>query len=597
MDHRFTDSLCLEACLLVSVLVLPACGGSQSPATPAPSATPTVTAVTTYHNDLARTGQYLTETSLTPARVASGAFSELFTQAVDGYVYGQPLYLPGVLITAGAAVGVHNVVFVATEHDSVYAFDADSSLGPSGGLLWKTSFLSPGVTTVPSSDTFDFYPDRRQFGSATPYCTDIVPEIGITSTPVIDPVAGVLYVVVRTKESGAWVQRLHALSVESGADVHVPQVIEASVPGTGDGSTTITFDPLFENQRAGLVLSNGVVYAAWASHCDASPNTAYGTPVWFHGWVIGFDAQTLAIVSTFVTTPDADPANAVTAYGPGGAQQGGEGGIWASGGAPAVDSSGYLYFMTANGIFDAASTKPPNDNYGDSLVKLATTTTVGGAATPALSVADYFTPADEETLETFDTDFGSGAPLLLPDQATGPPHLMVACGKEGTIFLVNRDNLGKFNPTQDQVVQKEYEIISGGTWSVPAYWNSHVYYVAADDSLKDFALLNGLLSTTPVASTEAYGWPGATPSVSANGQENGIVWVVDTSAFSNTPPGPAVLRAYNAANVSMPYLWSSSDLAANQGPPATKFSVPTIANGKVYLAGDGELTVYGLKSE
>jgi len=287
-----------------------------------------VAPVTTYHNDLAHTGQYTTETILTPATVASGLFSKRFTYTVDGQVYAQPLYLPNVNVTGK---GVHNVVFVATEHDSVYAFDADSNEG-GDQPLWQRSVINPGagITTVPYTDTWDAY------GSGP--CMDLVPEIGITSMPVIDPSTGTLYVLARTKEpdgSGGYdyVQRLHALSTASGKDAHAPVVVQASVPGTGDGTsspTTIKFDPLFQHQRSGLVLSHGVVYAGWASHCDGSPNqdpNYPGNTAFYRSWVIGFSASSPTIVSRFVKTPNGEQA-----------------GVWQAGGAAAADSAGNLFF-------------------------------------------------------------------------------------------------------------------------------------------------------------------------------------------------------------------------------------------------------------
>ncbi|HTT36779.1 MAG TPA: Calx-beta domain-containing protein [Burkholderiales bacterium] len=525
------------------------------------------TAVTTYHNDLARTGLYASETVLNPGSVTPGRFGKRFSYALDGYSYGQPLYLPRLNIPGK---GVHNVVFVATEHDSVYAFDADSNAGPGAGLLWHRSFISPAagpnVTTI--STTGDIG------------CDDLVPEIGISSTPVIDAANGTIYVLVRTKEPDPnaphgnlrFVQRLHALNVATGLDkAHSPVEIQASVPGSCDGGSTITFDPLYQAQRPGLVLSRGVVYIAWASQCDINPPGAY-----YHGWVMGYNATTLAQVGTFVTTPNATNQSSNC----------GLAGIWQSGGAPAVDASGNLYLETGNGGFDASV-----GDYGDSFLKLSS----------GLAVSDYFTPADQAQLDNGDYDFGSSGPMLLPDQPGPHPHLAVGSGKEGTIFLVDRDNLGQFETGAGHtngVVQELTDAIGSvdsAEWGMPAYWNGHVYYAASGDSLKDFTLSNGLLSTTPVStSNETFGYPGPTPAVSANGSSDGIVWILDEGASSSGgPPGPAILRAYDATDVSH-LLWSSDSRTSDRAPGATKFSTPTIANGRVYVAGYRELAVYGV---
>ncbi len=344
------------------------------------------TPVTTYHNDLARTGLYPTEKILTPETVAPGRFGRRFAYALDGYSYGQPLYLPKVNVPGK---GVHNVVLVATEHDSVYAFDADSDAGADGGVLWHTSFISPDAGTQVSTIS-------TTGGDIT--CDDLVPEIGITSTPVIDPAAGTIYVLARTKEPDPnqpvgyfhYVQRLHALSVATGQERNnSPVVIQASVPGTGDpgapDNTRITFDDsvsLYQAQRPGLVLSGGTVYIAWASQCDISP----GSGVSYHGWVMGYDATSLAQVAAYVATPNGQLA-----------------GIWQAGGAPAVDSAGNLYLETGNGTFDANT---GGSDYGDSLIKLSS----------ALTPLDYFTPANQDQLDAADVDFGSSGPMLLPDQ-------------------------------------------------------------------------------------------------------------------------------------------------------------------------------------
>ena len=493
--------------------------------------------VFTYHNDIARTGQNLQETVLTPANVNTVQFGKLFSLPVDGYIYAQPLYMANLMV-AGKS---RNVVFVATEHDSVYAFDADN---PGAAPLWHTSFIdaAAGVTTVDSiTDTG---------------CDDLVPEIGITSTPVIDSETGTLYVVAKTKENGAFVQRIHALGITTGADVITPVEIQATVPGTGDGSDgngNVAFDPLRENQRAALLLSNGVIYIAFASHCDNGP---------YHGWVLGYDAKTLNLVGVFNATPN-----------------GGLGGIWQSGGGPAADASGNIYVITGNGTFDADT---GGSDFGDSFLKLA-----GGT----LSVSDYFTPYNQADLEAIDADLGSGAPLLLPDQSVGPRHLMVSAGKEGTIYVLNRDAMGQFQSGSDSQIVQSLPGALGSLFDSPAYFESTVYFAAEDDTLKAFTLNDGQLALSG-QSTTTFGFPGATPVISANGSNNGIVWALQTDQYDSG--GPAVLHAYTAADVSVELYNSSEDLARDNPGPAVKFSVPTVVNGKVFVGSQNQLSIFGL---
>jgi hypothetical protein len=515
--------------------------------------------VLTYHYDNQRTGLNAHESALTPTNVNSTSFGVLFTDSVDGQVYAQPLYLSGLAIPGH---GTHNVVFVATEHDSVYAFDADHA----GTTFWQDSFINPsaGVTTVPSSDV---------------NTGDIHPEIGITGTPVIDAASGTLYVLVKTKEvvSGAnhYVQRLYALDVTTGAEKfggpeligdtiwdgsNYTYVSGPSVPGTGDGNVngTVYFNALREAQRPGLLLLNGVVYIAWASHGDNGP---------YHGWVLGYDASTLQPASgaVFNTSPN-----------------GGLAGIWMSGDGLAADTSGNIYFSTGNGTFDVNT---GGIDYGDSDVKLSTS---GG-----LSVADYFTPSNQNNLNGTDTDFGSGGNLLLPNQPGAHPHLLVTSDKEGKIFLINRDNMGQFNSGGDNIVQELPAGTIGGAWSMGAYFNSTVYYSGVGDVVKAFHLFNGLLSAGPVAqATSGFGYPGATPVVSANGTANGIVWALQTDAYGSG--GPAVLHAYDASDISRE-LYNTSQAPNNRDQlgPAVKFTVPVVANGKVFVGTGNGLTVLG----
>jgi hypothetical protein len=495
----------------------------------------------TGHNDIARTGQNLREFALTPTTLNQTQFGKAFSCAVDGYVYAQPLYVANLAIPAQ---GTHNVVFVATEHDSVFAFDADNTACLQ---LRMTSFANPnaGITTVPSSDVLT---------------DDIVPEIGITGTPVIDAQSSTLYVVAKTKETGSYVQRLHALDIATGAEKFGgPLVIQASVPGTGDGSTggNLPFDPLRQNQRAALLLVNGVVYIAFASHGDNDP---------YHGWVLGYDAATLQQVAVFNDTPN-----------------GFRGGIWQSGNGPAADSSGNVFVISGNGTFDADA---GGVDFGDSFLKLKAS---------SLALVDFFTPFNQAFLDPNDLDFGSSGPVLLPDQMVGAhPHLILSAGKDGNAYLVDRDNMGRFNATDNSQIVQSIAISPNEIYGAPAFWKNNIYFVAAQDVLKAFQLSGGLLSTTPTSqASTVFGFPGGTPTISANGSTNGIVWVLDNGAF--TTPGPAVLHAYDATNVAVE-LWNSSQAAnlRDQAGPAVKFTVPTVANGKVYVGGQGQLTVYGL---
>jgi hypothetical protein len=536
------------------------------------TAAPANTAVTTYHNDNLRTGQNPNETLLTTGNVNSSQFGKRVTYPVDGQVYGQPLFLPNVTINGST----HNVVYVATENDSVYAFDADQTAATAP--LWKTSFLtSSNVTPVPSGDVFTRY---------TNY--DISPQIGITSTPVIDTSTNTLYVVAMTKENGSqYVQRLHALDVTTGLEKPgSPTVIQASVTGTGydNSGGKITFNPKTENQRAALLLVNGVVYISWSSFGDTDP---------YHGWLIGYSYTNAALhqVAVYNDSPN-----------------GNEGGIWMSGSGPSADSSGNIYMLTANGTFDLNTGGP---DAGDSFLKLS--------AQNGLSVADYFTPFNQSCLSASDTDLGSGDALLLPDQTgTTYPHLVIGAGKEGRIYVVNRDNMGHYTPvsnlncsstgqtTIDKVVQElPPDTVGGGLYANPAYWASTsskwVYFGGVDDTLKAFQLTNDTLSSSPTSRTpESFDYPGVTPSISSNGNTSGtgIVWVVgppnSCSGNGCNPSGAGTLRAYDATNLGNELYNSGQNSSRDQLDSYTKFSVPTIANGKVFVGTQTSLSIYGL---
>jgi len=506
----------------------------------APVQAQTYTGVLTWHNDNQRTGQNLAETILTPANVNPKQFGKLFTYPVDGQIYAQPLYVYGVTIPGQ---GAHNVVYVATENDSVYAFDAD---GLTTTPLWQVSLILNGGSAVPCG--------------ATGACSGISPVIGITGTPVIDGLSGTLYVVAFTAESGTWIQRLHALDITTGAEKFGgPVVIQASVSGTGGGSVggKVTFSAIHESQRTALLLSNGIVYMGWGTFAYAP----------WHGWIMGYNAQNLQQVAVYN-----DTAN------------GKRGGIWNSGSGFAADIEGNIYVMTGDGTFDANT---GGSDYGDSFLRLTPTGPNG------LSVADYFTPFNQAYLSTNDLDVGSGGGMIVPTQTGSYPDEIIGAGKEGMIFVVNRDNMGGYSSTTNNNIQTVTSS-SNGFWSSPAYWNGLVYYAGSAGTLSAYSLTSGLLSTTPVAqSTTTFAFPGATPSISANGSTHGIVWVIqDTGGLPKGGPA-AVLRAYQATNVAKPLYGSSQQGTRDVLAPGTKFSVPTVINGKVYVGTQTELVIFG----
>ena len=492
--------------------------------------------VLTYHNDNARTGQYLQETILTPGNVKTALFGRLATLVVDGTVYAQPLVVSNVPV----AGQLHDVVVAVTEHNSVYAFDADT-----GTALWQVNFNDPanGITPVPSVDT---------------QCGDINPEIGITSTPVIDAVTGTLYVVAMTKENGAYAHRIHALDITTGnSRSGIGTLIQAAVPGTSppnDGNGHLVFTSLLESQRAALLLSNNTLYVSFGSFCDLGDH---------HGWLLTYDSKTLNPLGAFSATPT-----------------GTEGGIWQG---AAADADGNVYVMTGDGTFDAAS---GGSDYGDSFLKFRN---------PALTVFDYFTPYNQSTLAAVNADLGSGGPMILPNQAIGTPHLMVGAGKQGTVYLLDRDNMGKFQVGRDSQILQSFPtgVCGAGAcamFSTPAYFNNTVYMAAAKDALKAYSLIRGRLSLLKQSSPSVLSWPGATPAVSANGTLNGIVWTLETNGSGL----PAILHANAAADVSVELYTSNQNAARDDPGPAVKFAVPTVVNGKVYLGGQGRLSIYGL---
>jgi hypothetical protein len=560
-------------------------GGASSPAPPPPPPPPPPahgTDVITYKNDLARTGQNLTESVLTLANVSSTGFGKLRFLATDGKVDAQPLYLSA--LTVGGAA--RNVAFVATENDTVYAFDSDS-----GAILWKVSLLASGET--PSDDR---------------NCGQVTPTIGITATPVIDRAAGahgVIYLVAMSLDATrSYHQRLHALDVTTGAEVlGGPREIAAGFPAAGGG--TNTFEPGNYEERAALTLSNGVLYTAWTSHCDISPYT---------GWIIAYNATTLAQSAVLNVAPGSG---------------GGGPAIWMAGGGPAVDASGNIYLLTANGAFDTALDAngfPGQGDYGNSFLKIAT---MGGTLSVAdyftmynevaesasdtdlgsggamllpdvtdsggtLSVADYFTMYNEVAESASDTDLGSGGAMLLPDVTDSggtTRHLVVGAGKDGNLYVVNRDSMGKFNPNNNsQIWQELAGVLGGGIWSTPAYFNGTVYYGPQGGPLLAFKVADAQLGGAPSSQTAvSFGSPGTAPAVSADGTGNGIVW-----AYENAGSG-AVLHAFDASNLASE-LYNSTQAAGARDAigSANKFITPTIADGKVFAATTNGVAVFGL---
>ena len=537
------------AVLLIALLGfhLVSCNGNSPAKQPAPMPplpTTTGTNVTTYHNDNARTGQNPGETILTPTNVNSSNFGKLFVISVDGKVDAQPLYLARVSIPSQ---GTHNVVYVATEHGSVYGFDADR-----GTVLWQVSMLPAGETT---SDDHG--------------CGQITPEIGVTATPVIDPKAGAhgtIYAVAMSKDgAGNYHQRLHALDVTTGAEQFGgPEDIQASFPGTGDNSSggKVVFAPGQYAERAGLTLLNGVIYTAWTSHCDIRPYT---------GWIMGFDQSTLAQVSVLNLTPN-----------------GNEGSVWMSGAGPAVDASGNIFLLDANGTFDTALDAngfPNQGDFGNAFLKIST-------ANRQLSVADYFEMFNQGMENGSDEDLGSGGALVLPDLTDSSGHrrhLAVGAGKDSNIYVVDRDAMGKFNPSANNIYQEIQGALSGLVFSMPAYFNNTVYYGAVGDQIKAFAISNAQLAGTPASQTgNAFGYPGATPSISGNGTSNAILWAAENG-------GSAVLHAYDATNLAHE-LYNSNQAAGgrDQFGAGNKFITPMITNGKVYVGTTNGVGVFGL---
>jgi uncharacterized protein (TIGR03437 family) len=493
--------------------------------------------VLTYKYDNARTGQNLNEPLLSPVNVNAAHFGRRFSHSVDGYLYGQPLYVAAVPMADGT---LHDIIVVATAHDSVYAFDADDNVGKNSAPLWQASFINPsqGVTTVPWQDV---------------NCSVINPEIGITGTPVIDPATFTVYFVASTKEvSGSgtplYVHRLHALDIRSGQELSAsPVEIQASMPGTGDGGATVTFVPQSYKQRAALLLANGVVYTAWSSHCDHAP---------YHGWIIGYRADTLQQAAVYNTTPNSTGAS-----------------FWGGGAGPAADANGDLFAVSANGDFDELHFPP---DLADSIIRLS--------PAAGLTVADYFTPYNQVDLEGQDLDLGSSGALLLPPEAGSDAHrnLVLVAGKEGRVYLVDRDQMGGFNSFTDAGALQTVTLGGQGVFGSSAYFSGNVYLSASGDQLRSFGIANAALTKSPVSSSSmVIANPGSSPIVSANGSSNGVVWAYELGDYNT------LLHAFDAADL-------SKELYRDAVNAYTEFGVPTEADGKVYVGALNTLFVYGL---
>ncbi len=532
---------------LVAVCGLAACGGGGSgdvttPTTPPPGGTgkpAQPTDILTYKYDLSRSGANGTESLLTTANVNSKSFGLLRFLPTDGKVDAQPLYLSG--LTIGSAT--HNVVYVATENDTVYAFDADTAT-----VLWQTSLLGSGET--PSNEVFN--------------CSQVTPTIGVTSTPVIDKGAGangtMFVVAMSMNAAGTYIQRLHALDVTTGAELlNGPVQITASYPSSGGGTTT--FDPKAYEERAALLLSQGTIYLSWTSHCDATP---------YSGWVMAYSESSLAQTAVFDAAPNSTGGPA----------------IWMAGGGPAADSAGNVYLLTANGTFETTLNNlgfPNLGDFGNSFLKL----TLTGSS---LAAADYFAMYNEVDESNRDADLGSGGIMLLPDLTDSgglTRHLAVGAGKDGNLYVVDRDSMGHFNPNSNNIYQQLTDVLPGGIWSTPAYFNQTVYYGPNGGPLMSFAVSQARLSGKASTATQ-FPYPGTAPSVSANGTTNGIVW-----AHENTDP--AVLHAYDAADLGTE-LYNSSQASGgrDQFGAGNKFITPVVADGKVFVGATNGVAVFGL---
>jgi hypothetical protein len=497
--------------------------------------------VLTYRHNNARTGLDSKETILTPVNVNVSTFGRLFTLSVDGKVDAEPLYLSAVTVSSGT----HNVLIVATEHDSIYAFDADS-----GVLYWHITTLKSGEITS----------DARS-------CNQVVPEIGITATPAISRPTGsngVIYAVAMSKDSvGEYHQRLHALDAATGNELYSgPVDISAKYPGAGDNSSGgyVIFDPSQYKERSGLLLSNGTLYLTWASHCDIRPYT---------GWIMAYSASKLTQTSVLNLTPN-----------------GNEGAVWGSGAGLTLDSSGNMFLLDANGLFDTtlnSSGLPASSDYGNAFLRLSTK---GG-----LSIVDYFEMYNQQSENDGDVDLGSGGALLLPNivDSTGTTwQLAAGAGKDGNLYLVNRNSMGRYSSSGNNIYQELAGALPGGVWGSPAYFAGRLFYGPVGSPILAFQFKNAKLLTTPVAKTaNSFAYPGTSPSISANNGSNAIVWAAEGT-------NPAVLHAYSPGNLTELYNTNQAAGGRDNFGEGNKFITPTIANGKVYVGTTNGVGVFGL---
>lgn len=487
--------------------------------------------VTTYHNDISRSGLNADEKILTPANVNKATFGLLFSQSVDSPIAGQPLYLPGVTVSG---LGVHNVVYVATLNDSVYAFDADSNTGSNAAPLWEVNFTNPSAGITTASGTY--LPCQGTTGYS---------QEGIVGTPVIDPTTMTLYVVAKTNENGTVFHRLHALDVTSGAEKFGgPVAITGSF--TANNGVVATFNSLHAMNRPALLLNNGFVYIGFGSNGCNDNN---------YGWVFGYNAATLAQTGVFNTSPDAHYSS-----------------IWQSGSGLSADEEGYIYASTGEGKFTAST---GGQDFGSSILKLNPVT---------VSLADYFTPYNQQYISAHDLDLSSCGTLVLPDQPGSIPHLLVASGKEGIVYLLNRDNMGKYNPSGDTQIVQELPSVVGEIFGTPAYWKNdiRVYFAGNSHAIVALELKNGKLSTTAVAQSATMSGDHA-PVISSNGGTNGIVWANESEA----------MYAFGAVNLETLYATNQSG-TRDTLPPLAHFATLTVTNGKVYIGTEISLAVYGL---
>ena len=492
--------------------------------------------VTTWGYGTQRNNVNTQEYILTPTNVGVLTFGKKFSYPVDGYIYAQPLFVP-----KGVNGSTHNIVYVVTENNSVYAFDADG-----GGQLW-----------------------HRSFGSAIPcgnvHGCGIAPVIGITATPVIDTTRGTqgnIYVANRqfNSSTGVYSHSLHSLNRLTGAEnAGSPVSISGHVAGTGYDSVsgTVTYNEKTASDRSALLEMNGVIYVAFGSYGDADP---------YHGWIFGYSASNLARTAIFNLTPN-----------------GQRGGIW---GGPLASDGTFVYAATGNGTWDGRV------DWGNSYMKLSP---VSGT----LSEADFFTPFNVSTLSADDRDLGSAMATLMPTFSSSTfPHIMIGAGKEGRIYVVNRDNMGHFDSACDcQIIQSIPNAVGVAdntsdlqrNFSTPPYWNGNVYFGGANDHIRRFHLstLTSKLNTSPSdlsGGPTTYAFPGANLVVSANGNGSGILWAVEK--------GMSVLHAYDALHLTTE-LYNTAQRTRDSLGSSIKFAPPLVINGKVYVGTHDHLVVYG----